>query len=89
MHGGLLEGLRYMSDYILITEKMHSYFSMWYGFQIGPILKRQKILLNDKTVLGIDNDDSEDDLEDITIAGPFMMMNLEEDLIGQVVKKRP
>ena len=61
MHGGLLEGLRYMSDYILITEKMHSYFSMWYGFQIGPILKRQKILLNDKTVLGIDNDDSEDD----------------------------
>ena len=46
LHGGLLEGLYYMSDYLLITTKMYTLFSLWYGDQLGPPLKRSKILLD-------------------------------------------
>ena len=47
-HGGMLEGLKFMSDYILMTSKMYSLFSLWYGNQQGPILKRSKIFIENK-----------------------------------------
>ena len=55
-HGKILEGKKYLRDFIVISETMYNLFVSWYGLPIGGSVVRNKIYL--------DNDEINSNLED-------------------------